>query len=216
MTELNQIDAALGLLGRNRKDIAGALTIPEGTLYSYFGGKAAIPAARLRDIQAWLEHQGVEFIEGGARLRRSNIREFKGQSGFWAFYDDIYETVRTSGGSILISGVDDAVFLKWLGPKAKEHHDRMSELNNFTMKSIIREGDKNASASYGDIEYRSIETERFSDIPFYLYGNKTGIIEFKENDVWVSVIDSPRIHEAFRNFFFATWKRASQFMAEGV
>jgi len=208
MISIRQIDAGLALLGLNRSKLASELGLNKTTLNSYFTGQASIPLSRLTAIQGWLESAGIQFIEGGARLRQSSVRELKGQQGFWAFYDDVYETIKREGGYILVNNVNEDLFLKWLGDKKEEHDRRMSDLNNYKTKVLLCEGDDNFAANYGDIEYRWTPKDRFSDIAFFLYGSKTAIIEFSPDDAWISVIDSPRVHQAFQASFFAAWQDA--------
>lgn len=205
MITTRQIDAGLALLGLNRSDLADALGMNKSTFNAYFTGQASIPIERMKSIKNWLESKGIDFIQAGVRIKETEVREFKGQYGFWAFYDDVYETIRKSGGQILVNNVDESLFLKWLAGKKEEHDKRMSALDNYSVKIIAREGDTNFPAKYGKIEYRWISKEKFSEVPFYLYGSKTAIIEFEDDDVWISVIDSTRINKAFRDIFFSAW-----------
>lgn len=208
MITTRQIDAGLALLGLNRSDLATSLGINKSTLNAYFTGQASVPSGRLGEIQKWLENSGIEFIQGGARIKETGVRELKGQQGFWAFYDDIYETIKNSGGTILVNNVDETQFLKWLGDKKEEHDKRMAALDNYTVKILIEEGDANFAAEYGKVEYRWTPKEKFSEVPFYIYGSKTAIIEFREDDVWVSIIESERITKTFQSVFFSSWENS--------
>ena len=50
--------------------------------------------------------------------------------------------------------------------------------------------------------------DRFSEIPFYVYGNKLAIILFEPDNVSISIIDNPKIAEAYKKQFNVMWDQA--------
>lgn len=149
--------------------------------------------------------RGIVFVDDGVHRRKHQIRVLEGQKGFWDFYDDVYETVRAQGGDILISGVVEPLFYKWMGEKRETHGARMAALKNFTQKIIVQEGEAQVNPYYKTTEYRTLSQERFSGVPFYLYGRKLAIINFDPDNVQVFIIDQPNISNAYEKMFYALW-----------
>lgn len=205
---IQQIDAARALLGLDRGDIAEGIGVANSTMTDYLSGRTEIKSSRLSDIVTFLEAKGVVFEKGGVFLRRPEIQTFSGQVGFWAFYDDVYETIKAGASNILVNNVDETLFLKWLGKKKKAHDARMEKLRGYKVRILIKEGDQNFAAGYGTVEYRWIPEAKFSNIPFYIYGHKTAIIEFQDEDVFISVLSSEAVTRTFRQSFFDAWENA--------
>ena len=64
-----QCRMARAALGLSREGLAKAAGVASATLADFERGKRSPYERTLRDVQAALEVAGVEFIEGGARLR---------------------------------------------------------------------------------------------------------------------------------------------------
>ena len=102
-----QIKAARVLIDWSQQDLAEAIDVSLPTLRNIEkGGDAKL--VTLRKIQTTLEVNGIEFGENDGVKRRSTVlRTLEGQEGYWKFYDDVYETMKKSGGEILVSNVDE-------------------------------------------------------------------------------------------------------------
>ena len=159
--------------------------------------------------KTFVDH-GLGFIDDGVTKRRFEMKVLHGQTGFWAFYDDIYETVRQHGGRILVSNVEETVFWKWLGDYRIIHRERMEKLNNFTQKILVKEGTQNLLTNYHTTSFALLSSTQFTGVPFYLYGTKLAIINFEENDVQVFIIDHPNISVAYEKTFYALWDSAKK------
>ena len=59
-------------------------------------------------------------------------------------------------------------------------------------------------------EYRWTPKDRFSEIPFYVYGKKLAIILFEPENVSVFIIDNPKIADAYKKQFNVIWDQAIQ------
>lgn len=205
---IEQIKAARALLDWTQADLAEKSGINVDQVRNFESGRSRSLSV-LESIFTTFTKNDISFVEQGVIKRKSEIRILRGQSGFWDFYDDVYETVRVAGGDIFAHNVDEASFLKWLGPKKEEHRARMSILNNFAQKVIIREEDNNLAVDYGSIEYRTIPAKDFSSVPFYIYGDKLALITFKNDDVAVFIIAEPDITQAFKKLFLSIWDKAT-------
>lgn len=206
----HQIKAARALLDWSQQDLAESIDVSLPTLRNIEkGGDAKLDT--LKKIKTILELNGIEFGENDGVKRRSTVlRTLEGQEGYWKFYDDVYETVKKSGGEILVSNVDEREFDKWLGDRWEIQKNRMIELSkeqDFQIKILVKEGDRHFTVpEYA--EYKWTPQDRFSEIPFYVYGNKLAIILFEPDNVSISVIDNPKIAEAYKKQFNVMWDQA--------
>ncbi len=207
MITRHQIAAARALLEWTQDDLAGASGVSKDMISKIEGGKSAGSLKSIQNIQGALEKSGLEFSENEGVSRRSgNVSIFKGRTGFLDFLIDVYETVK-NGGEILVSNVNEADFLKWEGDEAQAHMDRMASIQNLRFRILIEEGDDNVVAS-NYAKYKQVPIEQFNDIPLYMYGDKTGIIVFEDDNVEVFVVSHPTISAYFRSRFLETWKTA--------
>lgn len=210
MISCHQIKAARALLDWSQNDLAESIDVSLPTLRNIEkGGSAKLET--LKKIKSVLELKGIEFGENDGVKRRSTVlRTLEGQEGYWKFYDDVYETVKTSGGEILVSNVDEREFDKWLGERWELQKNRMIELSkeqDFNIKILIKEGDRHFTVpEYA--EYKWTPKDRFSEIPFYVYGNKLAIILFEPQNVSISIINNPKIASAYKKQFEVMWDQA--------
>ncbi len=211
MITITQIKAAMGMLGWTDGQVADKLGITTVTLRGVLTGKNK-KVGYITNLQSIFEIEGLEFIESnGVRERpSSSVQTLEGQEGYWQFYDDIYETIKKCGGEILVSNVEEKHFKKWLGEKKNSHTGRMIDLldtKGYEFKILVREGDRDTPVtSYA--EYRWMPKDQFSNIPFYVYGNKLAIIDFEEKNVSVFIINNPRVTNAYKKQFNAIWDQS--------
>lgn len=206
-----QIKAARAMLDWSAEDLGKRVGVVKTTISAIETGRSNGSVEVLNAIVTALENGGVEFLnDGGVRPRQSRVLTLQGQQGYWDFYDDVYETVKKTGGEILVSNVDERDFDKWLGERWSIHRNRMANLlkeQPFNLKILIKEGDRHFTVP-GHAEYRWTPKERFSEIPFYVYGQKLAIILFETDNVSVHIIDNSKITEAYKKQFDVIWEQA--------
>ncbi len=211
MISSTQLRMARAMLSISQTQVAEQLGVVVSVLSKIENEQTDPPISRLKELQAFYEGLGIEFTNhDGVKRKSSNIRTLEGQEGFWLFYDDVYETIKESGGEILVSNVNEADFKKWLGDKAYPHRDRMVEAlkdKEFNFKILIQEGDFYFPLS-AMAEYRWTPKDRFSEISFYVYGDKLAIIDFEENNISVFIIDNIKIKDAYKKQFKIMWDQA--------
>ena len=202
-----QIRGARGILNWSQSDLAERTGISSTSIGSSENGQSTPRASTLQTIRKTFESAGIEFIGlDGVRMRSGDIRTYKGQQGLVDFYEDIYQTVKSFKGDILVSNVDERLFVKYLGEFADTHIERMKSLPNIHYKILVREGDDYVPGS-DYAEYRGIPTELFASVPFYVYADKLATIVF-ESELTVIVMEYPAIANAYRTQFDDMWKRA--------
>jgi DNA-binding XRE family transcriptional regulator len=165
-------------------------------------------------VRAVLHGKGIEFLDyDGVRRRPDGIDILQGQEGFEQFYDRVYLHVKHHGGSICVSGVDEALFAKHHGPEhSRAHLERMTALcqsrHDISFKILIKEGDANFLAStYAT--YRWQPREHFSPTPFYLFGDRLALITFDADPApKILLIRSAVFADAYRKQFQIAWEAA--------
>lgn len=203
-----QIRGARGILNWSQSELAERTGISSTSIGSIENGQSTPRASTLQTIRKTFEDAGIEFIGlEGVRLRSGDIRTYKGQAGLIDFYEDIYRTVKNFKGDILVSNVDERLFVKYMGDFAVTHIERMKSLPSIQYKILLREGDDYIPGE-DYAEYRSIPSELFASVPFYVYADKMAIIVF-ESELTVIVMDYPAIANAYRTQFADMWERSS-------
>lgn len=202
----DQCRAGRALLKWSLAELAQQVGIREQAISKFENGETEPMSKNIRQIQTALEEGGVEFLPtGGVQPRQGELRVYKGRSGFLKFIWDVYETARTRGGEIFVSNVNESDFEYWLGDQDPVYVEKMNALDNIDFKVILKAGDTYTPGPY--IEYRWAPEDRFSSVPFYVYGDKLAIILFKE-EVSVYVIEEKDIADAQRAQFALAWDQS--------
>ena len=208
MITIRQIDAALGLLGLNRSDLAEQMGFNKSTFNAYFTGKAQIPSGKLGEIQKWLENSGIVFTEqGGVNPNTSDVVAYEGKQGFQTFMLDVLETAKRGGTDICVSNVDENKWEKNLSQEFAEYYRaEMQKVKGLSSRILVKEGDDFLTAE-GFAQYRGVPASVFSDeASFYAYGDKLAIITFHDDTVQVLVLKNKQFSDSFRSMFNAVWK----------
>ena len=214
-----QLRAARGLLDWTRADLAKAANISPETVKNIEHGTFR-PQENTADaiVQAFGAHD-VEFLDDeGVRIRRDTIVRYEGREGFRKFVDDVYQTVQAPSSAVggdregCLTSSEDGLFSKFLGDYFEVHARRMNSLKNVKIKVLIKEKpvfklpEETPENSYR--VYRWFTQPTVGDVPFYVYGDKLGILIFEENDVNVVVISSAPVAKAYREQFDVLWQSA--------
>lgn len=202
-----QIRGARGILNWSQGDLSDRTDISATSIGSIENGLTQPRESTLAVIQKAFEDAGIEFLPNdGLRKKSGEVQIFHGRSGFWSFYEDIYETLKVSLGEVVVSNVDERKFEKWLGPDNLEVHvSRIKKLKNINYKILLREGDEYFIATPDFGEYKWMPTEFFSSVPFYVYGQKLAILLF-DAEPTVIVLNYPSVADAYRAQFHAFWE----------
>ena len=198
-----QITAARALLDWTQDGLANAAGVTKDMVSKIESGKSAGSLKTLQQLERAFDVAGIDFLENDGVARKSGgVQTFRGRSGFLNFIMDVYESMK-SGGDIYVSNVNEDDFLKWEGDEAEAHMARMASIPGLRCKFLIEEGDTNIVASHY-ASYKQVGKESFGDVPLYIYGNKTALIVFEQDDVEVFVIRHSEITRYFRKRFLET------------
>lgn len=212
MISASQIRQARAALNFGQQDVADACGIHKTTLSDIENGKSGGSSKALTALQNFFENQGLEFIEGdGVRQSKSTLKRYSGSAEFKLFYDDIYNTAKTVGGSICLFNGVPALLIKWLGDDFyKAHAARMEKIKkNFDFKVIIREQDKQLiGASF--VTYRWFPADLFYSKTIYIFGDKVAFMDFTEENVSVLVLEQKEFADSERVLFRIAWDHVAR------
>jgi len=202
-----QMRAARAMLDVSQGHVADHLGIAANTLSKIESGQSDISVTRNDEIKKFYEREGIEFSENdGVKWKSGGVDTYTGRSGFLDFMDDVYATVK-NGGDIFVNNVDEKEFLKWGAEDAPKHIVRMNSIKNLSSQILIEEGSTDiVNSDY--VEYKTIPKEHFGTLPLYMYGDKTALIIFSENDIEIYVIDQLAVTKYFRERFLVQWQEA--------
>jgi len=206
----NQVRAARALLDLSQPQVAESTGISKNTIYNIEKGGAAVPGGESAfKLQTFFEGNGIDFLPNQGVQFRQDERSYKGRAGIQQFFDDVYETAKSSGGQICLFNGVPHLLVKWLGDEFYEMHSRrmVRIKNNFTFKIIVEEGDNQFIAA-GFAEYRWFPRRKFSDQTVYIYGDKVAFFAFTPDSVDISVFSNPKLVKTQRVFFDLAWDAA--------
>lgn len=208
-----QIRAARGLLGWDATDLAAKANLTRETVSKIENESVQPREGTIADIVRVFDENGLEFTDNsGVRLKPHSMETFEGRDGFVRFFETIHEHLRTHGGDICVSGVDERLFVKYQGDFANVHMGRMAELAkqrpDLKMRILIAEDDYNFVAS-NYASYRWQPKELFSPTAFYVFGDCLALISFTHDPApLVILIKSAAFAEAYRHSFNQVWTLA--------
>ena len=204
-----QMRAARAMLDLSQGEVAAYLGIAANTLSNIEAGKSDVPASRLKDIQDYYEGHGLDFTQDeGVKRKSSDVIVYKGHEGFTQFRSDVLAMAKKGSLDICVSNVDERNFSRWGGTEMNaQYREEMSKIDDVTCRIIVKKGDMNFVAS-GFAEYRWADETDFGDIPFYIFGDKTAIIPFSENELHIFIIHHSLITKFYRQQFESNWSKA--------
>ncbi|WP_435642106.1 helix-turn-helix transcriptional regulator [Micavibrio aeruginosavorus] len=202
----DQIRAARALKNWSQADLAERVDMATPSIGNIESGKHnPTPQTQAAIIEAF-EDAGIEFIDGGVRVKKHTVEILIGQEGFLEFYDDVYAEIKKSKEkTVCVSNVDERKFVEWQGDQLNEHSERMLKLG-VRYQILIEHGDTFFPAShYAD--YRWMPENTFYTVPFYIYGDKLGMMVFGD-EPRIYVLNEPEIAASYRKQFEEIWKKS--------
>ena len=216
-----QLRAARGLLDWTRSDLAKASGLSQETIKNIEHGTYKPQEATIESISRTFASHNVEFLENeGVRLQQDSVMRFEGSEGFKRFLDDVYQVALDPSAStegekpICLSNVDDRLFMKHLGDYFVSHAKRMNRLENKVKVRILIQDrpffkvqGETRETSYR--EYRRHPQQFIGNVPFYVYGDKLGVLVFEGPKApQIVVISSALVAKAYREQFEVLWQTA--------
>ena len=207
MIVIEQIKAARGLLDWSQEDLSHHSGISK-TAINNLERRTVTPRQQTADaLQSAFEVAGVEFIDGpGVRLRGDNlkVKTFEGKESIFRLWNDILDTL-APGEERLISGVSENKFISTV--QNEQFQEMMQRYSKRKIRGRILSLHGDANFSDPSSEYRWVSKEQFSQVPFFVYGNKYALLLW-EPIQRVLLIENKAIAESYRQKFNMMWKEA--------
>lgn len=164
----------------------------------------------LQKIAQTFENYGVEVMEdGGVKPNTDKIIVLRGTEGFAALFENVYNTASSrEEPNICVVNANDKLFLQWHGTHAPEYIRKMGELKIKPARSLLNKGDDFRVADKYSL-YKWIDQAIPSKSSLYLYGRKAAIIDFKADDVEITVVNNLSTTQMLRSMFEVLWEKAS-------
>jgi len=205
----NQCRAARGLLHWSQPDLAKQCGMHLQTISNFEAERSTPSKSSLEKITRAFEYAGIQFTEyNGVREKPSDLRIYRGNTGFREFYEDLFKVAKEEGGDLwLYNGVSKLV-IEGLGEDyVKMHKERMTKLKGrFTYRVILEEGD---DIMFGSeyAHYRWISKDQFNDKTIFVYGPYVALVNF-EGELTVTCIHQREFADTMRQLMSNSWDRA--------
>jgi transcriptional regulator with XRE-family HTH domain len=207
-----QIRAARSLLDWDATTLAEKAGLTRETVSRIETDTVQAQERSMAKIAKTFRENGVEFLDfEGVRRRPDNIHVYSGREGLIALMEDVYTACQLGiAGDIVMSGISEDDFQKYLGEYDQEYLKKMSALPPIHMRHLIAEDDYNVvSSAYS--QYRWVARSQFKAVPFYVYADKLAIILFSAVPApKIFVIHSAEVAEAYRSQFEGMWHSARE------
>lgn len=204
-----QMRGARGLLNWSQSELSRRTGISTTSIGNIEAGNTQPRESTLKLIRQAFENAGIEFIgTEGMRLKNDTIDIYEGSTGFFNFFENVYQTILTEGPNIYACNIDESIFARWAGENASAHLERMTKVEGLKCKVLLKDGDTNFIAS-NYAEYRWLPENLFSSVPFYVYGSKLAIILFNEEPK-IIVLNNNAVTDAYKKQFMGLWDMAKK------
>ncbi len=205
MITIPQIKAARGLLGWSQKDLAAESNISLRAIATIELNQVTPRKETLFAIKHAFEKKGVVFLGFHGLEKRDeklDLKTFTGKEGLFKIEKDILHTLN-DGGEVLLANVDNHFWIKHFKEEVAEWI-KEREKSGIITRCLILEDEKNFM-QHPEL-YRAIPKELFSQMPYYIYGNKTVFMIITKHPFRFIMIESATLTEAFRIQFEYSWK----------
>lgn len=199
-----QCRAARGFLNWTLADLAAASGLSRASLNAFESGKGNAKTETLARIRYAFEQRGMEFDQAGVRPKQELVRILKGENCHAELMDNIYETLKETGGEVLLSNVDERKGFQSQREKLIQWLDKI-QLANITERMLVCEDD--TFFLLPESCYRWIDRNMFhGGVMTYIYGDKFAYKIWQEDII--ILIENAQIANAERERFEFLWQRA--------
>lgn len=205
MLNAKQIRAARALLDWTQETLAEKSGVARATIKNVESENTLPRLDTSNALQRTLEGGGVEFLPGsGVRLKDSVISIYEGKDANRRIAEDIYQTLRDTGGDLYLAHANEEVAIEDMGRAFLEDHIRKREELNIRQHILVRARDKGLIPPFD--KYRIIPDEYFTDSLLAIYGQKLALVIQAEPQKTV-IINDARISDGVGKLFKFIWDR---------
>ncbi len=202
-----QLRAARAILEISQNDVAKEVNMTHTKLSRLEKGTTDATSSDLREIQAFYENKGLEFIDNhGVRVRETFETMYYGQKGLRELMDVLYETAKKEGGDICQFHLGSGKFKQWLGEEwYRPHAERMTKIKDkFDFKVIVNEG-ASIFIAKDFAKYRCYPKEKMTERTLYIFGDKVCLFYPELEQLEIRVIHDRGLADQMKALFNAVW-----------
>ncbi len=205
MIKPEQSRAARGLLGWTQETLAKEVGISKVSINNFERGQTDLKSDTLKSLEAAFERHDIEFPdEYGVRRRTDSVQVLKGEDYLNTLWDDIFNTLKSTGGEVLITNVDEKRTLDIEQDKLIQHLDRLKE---YGIKERLLSCDGDNFFLMPKEYYRWISKELFTfGSSTYIYADRVAFQIWREK--MIVLIQSKEAHAAEKSRFEHLWQTA--------
>lgn len=162
-----QIRAARAILDWSREDLAAATSLSADTIRRIESGALQPRSSTMAAIKSAFARRGIEFLPNNGVARHDNtVTVLEGKSYLVRLYDDIYHTLKDTGGEVLVLCADDRA----LEPEVMLAENRLRAAG-IRLRQLIEAGNETQQVGAAN-EYRTIPSTYFHHEMQIVYGSK--------------------------------------------
>lgn len=201
-----QSRAARALLEWRQEDLAQNSGLSVVSINNFERGETILKGSTLRAIETAFDKANIIFPDEFTISRKTDVvKVLKGPDALKELWDDIFFTLKSTGGEVLITNVDEKRTEKAEKKALYDHLQRLKEYG-ITERLLSCEGDDYflMPKNY----YRWISKELFTfGTSTYIYADRVAL-QLWGNSM-IILIQSKDAHEAEKNRFEDLWQRAT-------
>ena len=205
MITKEQCRAARSFLGLKQAELAEDCGLSKTAITHFESGLFNPRSENMASIRAALEARGIQFVgDYGVQKRETAFRLVEGETMFLDVWDDVFDTLKKTGGEVLISNLDERPVYDAHYDELMAHLKRMRE-HNITERLLSCEGDTFFLQPPECYRWLPENVYR-SGLMFLVYGGKVAI-QFWNNSVGL-VITNKKVYEDEKARFEFLWENA--------
>lgn len=185
-------------------DLSERTGLRSATISAFENDDGQAERRTIEKIATALALGGIVFNDdGGVSPAHQFVTVLEGEDSNERLLEDIYQTLKSAGGEVLIAGLAEADPDSTQGKFVGEHIARL-QAAGITERILLNGGDRNMIAPRD--WYRWMPSGDFMGRPFQAYAGKVALIDFGRE---VIVIDHPQFAHNYRAMFDVIWHHAA-------
>jgi len=202
-----QIAAAIALSGLTQDGLAKEAGIGRNTLNKIINGTATYREDTIKKVCNILEARGVEFTPAeGVRKKDRMVDVLESEDAYQRLWDDVYETLKTKGGEVLVANVDESKTINIVSKEQLDNHLKRLGQAKITERLLVCEGQTTLVAPLE--YYHAVPQQYFSSYPFFVYGPKLALVS-RQPELKVIIINDDRFADSVRRLFNIVWDQTA-------
>lgn len=197
MIDAPRMRAARALLSWSQEDLAERSGITQATVANIEVGKHRPSSTTLQRLIESFHGAGIEFLPDGVRLLES-VRVYSGKDAGVRLFDDVYYTLRETGGELLIGGADERQTREGVISAVRRIRDL-----GVRMRVLVEENNRHLMAPLE--EYRWVPSTYFKNTPHMIYGDRVAIALPVESIDVVHIFINRILADSQRRLFNFVW-----------